>query len=133
MVSTERFVPAGAQPYDQANEREGDVPFEEQLRGLERVVKAGKVRGTGCWGKRKGRAGRHPASACCATASIGAGSGIAVTQWCWHPFLAQVRYIGVSNETSYGVMRFVQVRGWPAGAWQEHGRCACLPSKLWWR
>ena len=40
---------AGAQPYDQANEREGDVPFEEQLRGLERVVKAGKVRpAAGC-------------------------------------------------------------------------------------
>ncbi len=34
----------GAQPYDQANEREGDIPFEEQLRGLEKVVKAGKVR-----------------------------------------------------------------------------------------
>lgn len=34
---------AGAQPYDQANEREGDIPFEEQLRGLEKVVKAGKV------------------------------------------------------------------------------------------
>jgi hypothetical protein len=39
-----RYVPLfGAQPYDQANEREGDIPFEEQLRGLERVVKAGKV------------------------------------------------------------------------------------------
>jgi aryl-alcohol dehydrogenase-like predicted oxidoreductase len=58
----DRYVPLfGAQPYDQANEREGDIAFEEQLRGLERVVKAGKV-----------------------------------------------RYVGVSNETSYGVMRFVQ-------------------------
>ena len=36
---------AGAQSYDQANEREGDIPFEEQLRGLERVVKQGKVCG----------------------------------------------------------------------------------------
>ncbi|KAI3433531.1 hypothetical protein D9Q98_003341 [Chlorella vulgaris] len=58
----DRYVPLfGAQPYDQAQEREGDVPFEEQLRGLEAVVKAGKV-----------------------------------------------RYVGVSNETSYGVMRFIQ-------------------------
>ncbi len=56
-------MPAGAPAYDAANEREGDIPFEEQLRGLERVVKAGKV-----------------------------------------------RHIGVSNETSYGVMKFIQVR-----------------------
>ncbi|KIZ07436.1 Aldo/keto reductase family [Monoraphidium neglectum] len=49
----------GAPTYDIANEREGDVPFEEQLRGLEDVVKAGKV-----------------------------------------------RYVGVSNETSYGVSEF---------------------------
>lgn len=35
--------PAGAAPYDAANEREGDIPFEEQLRGMERVIKAGKV------------------------------------------------------------------------------------------
>jgi hypothetical protein len=34
----------GAAAYDVANEREGDIPFEEQLRGLEQVVKAGKVR-----------------------------------------------------------------------------------------
>lgn len=27
------------------------------------------------------------------------------------PSALQVRYVGVSNETSYGVMRFVQVRG----------------------
>lgn len=58
----DRYVPLfGAAAYNSANEREGDIPFEEQLRGLERVVKAGKV-----------------------------------------------RYIGVSNETSYGVMRFIQ-------------------------
>lgn len=34
----------GAPAYDVANERQGDIPFEEQLRGLEQVVKAGKVR-----------------------------------------------------------------------------------------
>lgn len=50
----------GAGPYDVSKEREGDIPFEEQLRGLQDVVQAGKV-----------------------------------------------RYVGVSNETSYGVMRFV--------------------------
>ncbi|PSC73609.1 aldo-keto reductase-like [Micractinium conductrix] len=58
----DRYVPLfGAGGYDIANEREGDVPFEEQLRGMERVVMAGKV-----------------------------------------------RHIGVSNETSFGVMRFIQ-------------------------
>ncbi|EFN59433.1 hypothetical protein CHLNCDRAFT_48483 [Chlorella variabilis] len=58
----DRYVPLfGAQSYNAAQEREGDIPFEEQLRGLERVVQAGKV-----------------------------------------------RHIGVSNETSYGVMRFIQ-------------------------
>ncbi|EIE26615.1 Aldo/keto reductase [Coccomyxa subellipsoidea C-169] len=58
----DRYVPLfGAAAYDPVNERE-DVPFEEQLKALEKVVKAGKV-----------------------------------------------RYIGVSNETSYGVMRFVQL------------------------
>ncbi|KAI8471365.1 MAG: oxidoreductase [Monoraphidium minutum] len=56
----DRYVPLfGAPAYDISNEREGDVPFEEQLRGLEEVVKAGKV-----------------------------------------------RYVGVSNETSYGVSEF---------------------------
>jgi aryl-alcohol dehydrogenase-like predicted oxidoreductase len=49
----------GAGSYDPQNEREGDVPFDEQLRALERVIKDGKV-----------------------------------------------RYVGVSNETSYGVMSF---------------------------
>ena len=40
----DRYVPLfGAAAYDVANEREGDIPFEEQLRGLEEVVKAGKV------------------------------------------------------------------------------------------
>lgn len=34
----------GASSYDVALEREGDIPFEEQLRGLDAVVKAGKVR-----------------------------------------------------------------------------------------
>lgn len=39
----DRYVPLfGAGAYDKANERE-DIPFEEQLRGLEAVVKAGKV------------------------------------------------------------------------------------------
>lgn len=57
----DRYVPLfGGGAYDIANEREGDIPFEEQLRGLEEVVKAGKV-----------------------------------------------RYVGVSNETSYGVSEFV--------------------------
>lgn len=58
----DRYVPLfGGGQYDIANEREGDVPFEEQLEAMARVVKAGKV-----------------------------------------------RHIGVSNETSYGVMRFIQ-------------------------
>ncbi|KAF8062037.1 tas [Scenedesmus sp. PABB004] len=57
----DRYVPLfGAGAYDIANERPDDVPFEEQLRGLEDVIKAGKV-----------------------------------------------RYVGVSNETSYGVSSFV--------------------------
>jgi aryl-alcohol dehydrogenase-like predicted oxidoreductase len=57
----DRYVPLfGAPAYDIANEREGDIPFDEQLRGLEEVVKAGKV-----------------------------------------------RYVGVSNETSYGVSEFI--------------------------
>jgi hypothetical protein len=34
----------GGGAYDIANEREGDMPFDEQLQGLEEVVKAGKVR-----------------------------------------------------------------------------------------
>ncbi|KAK9844071.1 hypothetical protein WJX81_003751 [Elliptochloris bilobata] len=51
----------GASGYDAANEREA-IPFEEQLRGMEAVIKAGKV-----------------------------------------------RHVGVSNETSYGVMRFTQL------------------------
>jgi hypothetical protein len=33
----------GAAAYDPANERPDDIPFEEQLRGLEEVIKAGKV------------------------------------------------------------------------------------------
>jgi hypothetical protein len=42
----DRYVPLfGGGAYDIANEREGDMPFDEQLRGLEEVVKAGKVRG----------------------------------------------------------------------------------------
>ncbi|CAK0734225.1 hypothetical protein CVIRNUC_000401 [Coccomyxa viridis] len=58
----DRYVPLfGAGAYDIANERD-EVPFEEQLRALDNVVRAGKV-----------------------------------------------RYIGVSNETSYGVMRFAQL------------------------
>lgn len=58
----DRYIPLfGAGVYDAKNEREGDVPFEDQLRALEKVIKEGKV-----------------------------------------------RYIGVSNETSYGVMKFCQ-------------------------
>lgn len=58
----DRYVPLfGAGVYDSKNEREGDVPFEEQLKALEKVIKEGKV-----------------------------------------------RYVGVSNETSYGVMKFCQ-------------------------
>ncbi|CAL5225561.1 g8398 [Coccomyxa viridis] len=58
----DRYVPLfGAGAYDIANERE-DIPFEEQLQALDKVVKSGKV-----------------------------------------------RHIGVSNETSYGVMRLVQL------------------------
>lgn len=39
----DRYVPLfGAGAYDIANERE-DIPFEEQLRALDNVVKAGKV------------------------------------------------------------------------------------------
>ena len=40
----DRYMPLfGAGTYDVANERE-DIPFEEQLRALDNVVKAGKVR-----------------------------------------------------------------------------------------
>eukprot|EP00197_Chlamydomonas_leiostraca_P005555 CAMPEP_0202867978 /NCGR_PEP_ID=MMETSP1391-20130828/9902_1 /ASSEMBLY_ACC=CAM_ASM_000867 /TAXON_ID=1034604 /ORGANISM="Chlamydomonas leiostraca, Strain SAG 11-49" /LENGTH=386 /DNA_ID=CAMNT_0049548071 /DNA_START=29 /DNA_END=1189 /DNA_ORIENTATION=- len=56
----DRYVPLfGGGAYDAAQERQGDVPFEEQLQGMEDVIKAGKV-----------------------------------------------RWIGVSNETSYGVCEF---------------------------
>ncbi|GLC48801.1 hypothetical protein PLESTB_000149900 [Pleodorina starrii] len=41
----ERYVPLfGAGAYDPANDRPDSVPFEDQLRGLEEVIKAGKVR-----------------------------------------------------------------------------------------
>lgn len=57
----DRYVPLfGGAAYDVGAEREGDIPFEEQLKGLETVIKQGKV-----------------------------------------------RYIGVSNESSYGVMKFI--------------------------
>jgi aryl-alcohol dehydrogenase-like predicted oxidoreductase len=40
----DRYVPLfGAPAYDVANERKDDISFEEQLKGLEKVVKAGKV------------------------------------------------------------------------------------------
>ncbi|DBB14578.1 hypothetical protein WJX82_001899 [Trebouxia sp. C0006] len=58
----DRYLPLfGSGIYDPQKEREGDVSYEEQLRGLENVIEAGKV-----------------------------------------------RHVGVSNETSYGVMRFIQ-------------------------
>ncbi|EFJ49001.1 hypothetical protein VOLCADRAFT_80874 [Volvox carteri f. nagariensis] len=41
----ERYVPLfGAGPYDPKNDRPETIPFEEQLRGFEEVIKAGKVR-----------------------------------------------------------------------------------------
>ena len=40
----DRYLPLfGSGVYDHKKEREGDVPFEEQLKGLEKVIKAGKV------------------------------------------------------------------------------------------
>ena len=40
----DRYVPIfGQAVYDVKLERAGDIPFEEQLRGLEQVIKAGKV------------------------------------------------------------------------------------------
>lgn len=39
-----RYLPLfGSGIYDAKNEREGDVSFEDQLKGLEKVIKAGKV------------------------------------------------------------------------------------------
>ena len=40
----DRYLPLfGSGVYDGKNEREDDVSFEEQLKGLEKVIKAGKV------------------------------------------------------------------------------------------
>lgn len=40
----DRYLPLfGSGVYDAKNEREEDVSFEEQLKGLEKVIKAGKV------------------------------------------------------------------------------------------
>lgn len=40
----DRYLPLfGSGVYDAKNEREGDVSFEEQLKGLEKVIKDGKV------------------------------------------------------------------------------------------
>lgn len=59
----DRYVPLfGDEPYNYAKERDDAVPIEEQLRGMEEVIKAGKV-----------------------------------------------RYIGLSNETPFGVARFVEI------------------------
>ncbi|KAG5187917.1 NADP-dependent oxidoreductase domain-containing protein [Tribonema minus] len=59
----DRYVPIfGDESYNYAKERDDDVAFEDQLRGLEEVVKAGKV-----------------------------------------------RHIGVSNETPFGVAKFVEL------------------------
>ncbi|CAM9537248.1 unnamed protein product, partial [Discosporangium mesarthrocarpum] len=44
----DRYVPMfGSELYNPENERDDDIPFEEQLRGMEEVVKAGKVRHIG--------------------------------------------------------------------------------------
>ncbi len=54
----DRYVPLfGGAAYDPSLERPDPVPFEEQLRGLEEVVRAGKVgEGKGCGaGQRPGR------------------------------------------------------------------------------
>lgn len=41
----DRYLPLfGSGVYDPQKEREGDVSYEEQLQGLEKVIKAGKVR-----------------------------------------------------------------------------------------
>lgn len=40
----DRYVPLfGSRPYNVELERQGDVSFEEQLKGLEKVIQAGKV------------------------------------------------------------------------------------------
>ncbi len=45
----DRYLPLfGSGIYDPQKEREGDVSYEEQLRGLENVIKAGKVNITMC-------------------------------------------------------------------------------------
>ena len=106
-------LPAGAAPYNAANERDGDVPFEEQLEGLQRMVAAGKVGRWARWGGGQGGA----------VAWVRRGAEIASgkqTNPCSNlpvlpcmrarpsaPLPPQVRHVGVSNETSYGVMRFV--------------------------
>lgn len=116
----DRYVPLfGAPAYDVANERPDDIPFEEQLRGLETVVKAGKVRGA-----RAARAARMArdgggldAWAEQLTEDEPPASNIHTHTQCTHNARtrlhrapcgrAQVRYVGVSNETSYGVSEFV--------------------------
>jgi aryl-alcohol dehydrogenase-like predicted oxidoreductase len=66
----DRYVPLfGAAPYDAALARADAVPFDEQLRALQDVVAAGKV-----------------------------------------------RYVGVSNETSYGVTEFMRATERAGGA-----------------
>ena len=76
----------GASGYDVAQVREGDIPFDEQLRGLERVITAGKVR--------------------CGRWTLHCGVPIERPPTCLPRAHAQVRYIGVSNETSWGVSQF---------------------------
>ena len=61
----DRYLPLfGSGVYDGKNEREGDVSFEEQLKGLEKVIKAGKVSETCfslCRRAGQGRAGQGKA------------------------------------------------------------------------
>ena len=116
---------AGAPAYDQAQEREGDVPFEEQLRGLENVIKAGKVGwcadrlpgtllGLGLLGSWVAAAVLLLLCEAVADPSTAAVAEPCLTAFCFPccppgPPPLQVRYVGVSNETSYGVMKFIQV------------------------
>lgn len=115
----------GAAAYDPANERPDDVPIEEQLRGLEAVIKAGKVqggmaaggRGGVWWGRGGGLELGHHLEHDLNTQLMMSCTDVVVClemvpERCCHLLLAgyvQVRYIGVSNETSWGVSEFCRL------------------------